>query len=157
MRRILVFVCLFVFASSHAQGLRWTKDGNGFFTIEGGAIVKNELPSFTKTVLVSKEMLTPAGASSALTVRDFTFSADDRKLLIYTNTKRVWRQDSKGDYWVLDLDTKKLAQIGKSKPASSLMFAKFSPDGKKVSKKVELFTWEKLDYVSKVKKAFGLK
>lgn len=32
-----------------------------------------------------------------------------------------------------------------------------SPDGKTVNKKVELFTWEKLDYVSKVKKAFGLK
>src|SRR5688572_23493429 len=32
-----------------------------------------------------------------------------------------------------------------------------SPDGKKVTKRVELFTWEKLDYVPKVKKAFGLK
>jgi S-adenosylmethionine synthetase len=32
-----------------------------------------------------------------------------------------------------------------------------SPDGKTVSRKVELFTWEKLDYVAKVKKAFGLK
>jgi S-adenosylmethionine synthetase len=32
-----------------------------------------------------------------------------------------------------------------------------SPDGKKVTKKVELFTWEKLDYVTKVKKAFGIK
>ena len=32
-----------------------------------------------------------------------------------------------------------------------------SPDGKKVSKKVELFTWEKLDHVAKVKKAFKLK
>ncbi len=32
-----------------------------------------------------------------------------------------------------------------------------SPDGKTVKKKVELFTWEKLDYVSKVKKAFGLR
>ncbi len=32
-----------------------------------------------------------------------------------------------------------------------------SPDGKKVTKKVQLFTWEKLDYVTKVKKAFGLK
>ncbi|HUM96923.1 MAG TPA: methionine adenosyltransferase [Chitinophagaceae bacterium] len=31
-----------------------------------------------------------------------------------------------------------------------------SPDGKKVTKKVELFTWEKLDYVNKVKKAFGV-
>ena len=32
-----------------------------------------------------------------------------------------------------------------------------APDGKEVRKKVELFTWEKLDYVSKVKKAFGIK
>ena len=32
-----------------------------------------------------------------------------------------------------------------------------SPDGKKVIKKVELFTWEKLDHVAKVKKAFKLK
>ncbi|HET9058108.1 MAG TPA: methionine adenosyltransferase [Chitinophagaceae bacterium] len=32
-----------------------------------------------------------------------------------------------------------------------------SPDGKTVSRKVELFTWEKLDYVNKVKKAFGIK
>ena len=32
-----------------------------------------------------------------------------------------------------------------------------TPDGKVIKKKVELFTWEKLDYVSKIKKAFGIK
>jgi len=32
-----------------------------------------------------------------------------------------------------------------------------TPDGKSKTMKVELFTWEKLDYVTKVKKAFGLK
>jgi S-adenosylmethionine synthetase len=31
-----------------------------------------------------------------------------------------------------------------------------APDGKKISKKVELFTWEKLDHVDKIKKAFKL-
>ena len=31
-----------------------------------------------------------------------------------------------------------------------------SPDGKVVKKRVELFTWEKLDYVSRVKKAFNI-
>lgn len=31
-----------------------------------------------------------------------------------------------------------------------------SPEGKKITKKVELFTWEKLDYVNKIKKAFKL-
>jgi S-adenosylmethionine synthetase len=32
-----------------------------------------------------------------------------------------------------------------------------SPDGKTIKKKVELFTWEKLDYVKKVRQAFKLK
>ncbi|MBX7206496.1 MAG: methionine adenosyltransferase [Bacteroidia bacterium] len=32
-----------------------------------------------------------------------------------------------------------------------------SPEGKKITKKVELFTWEKLDYVDKIKKEFKLK
>jgi S-adenosylmethionine synthetase len=32
-----------------------------------------------------------------------------------------------------------------------------SPDGKTKTMKVELFTWEKLDYVAKVKKAFNIK
>ena len=32
----------------------------------------------------------------------------------------------------------------------------FIADGKKIEKEVELFTWEKLDYVDKVKKEFGL-
>jgi S-adenosylmethionine synthetase len=31
-----------------------------------------------------------------------------------------------------------------------------SPDGKTVKKKVELFTWEKLDYIDKIKKAFRI-
>ena len=33
----------------------------------------------------------------------------------------------------------------------------YSPDGKALKKKVELFTWEKLDAVKEVKKVFGLK
>lgn len=41
---------------------------------------------------------------------------------------------------------------------SEVVTKEFSqPGGKTINKKVELFTWEKLDYVPKVKKAFGLK
>jgi S-adenosylmethionine synthetase len=32
-----------------------------------------------------------------------------------------------------------------------------TPEGKEKKVKVELFTWEKLDYVEKVKKAFKIK
>ena len=39
----------------------------------------------------------------------------------------------KGDYWILDLRTGSLSQLGKPFPESSLMFAKFSPDDKSVA------------------------
>ena len=120
-------------SASAQQGLKWTKEGNGYFTTEKGEILLIELPSFKKSILVEKALLRSSHDTGFLNIRDFTFSADNRKILIYTNTKKIWRQDSRGDYWVLDLSTKKLHQIGKSKPSSSLMFAKFSPDGSKVA------------------------
>jgi dipeptidyl-peptidase-4 len=134
MRKFIPFLTLLFFCTSlNAQGFKWTRDGGSYYTNDAGDIVKNDLPSFSKTVVVPKALFKPHPDSNALSVRDFSFSADDKKVLIYTNTKRVWRQDSRGDYWVLDLADKKLRKLGKGKPVSSMMFAKFSPDGKKVA------------------------
>ena len=50
------------------------------------------------------------------------------------------------------------AKLFKTLPLYEVVTKEFkSPDGKVKTVKVELFTWEKLDYVGKVKKAFGLK
>jgi dipeptidyl-peptidase-4 len=113
--------------------LKWNKDGNSFYKAEGSSIVQVSLPDSKETVIAAKELLTPAGSIKALGVRNFAFSADGRKILIFTNTKRVWRYNTRGDYWVLDLTTRQLKQVGKDRPASSLLFAKFSPDGSKVA------------------------
>ncbi|MBV9986572.1 MAG: S9 family peptidase [Chitinophagaceae bacterium] len=136
--RILLPVVLFVLSAiavsaQPPQGMKWTRDGRGYFATEGGEIVQYELPGLSKKTLISKQLLTPSGAAAPLSIRNFFFSADDRKMLIYTNTKRVWRYDTRGDYWVLDLSDNSLKQAGKSLPASSLMFAKFSPDGRKLA------------------------
>jgi len=45
----------------------------------------------------------------------------------------VWRQNTRGDYWVLDRRTWKLQKLGGDAPASSLMYAKFSPQGDRVA------------------------
>ena len=135
MSKKLFFLFLFLSNTIFAQksGVNWTPDGNAYYQIDNGEISRIELPSQTKTVLVSKQQLTPSGASVPLEVRNFEFSANGRKALIYTNTKRVWRYDTKGDYWVLDLDKNSLKQLGKGRPVSSLMFAKFSGDASKVA------------------------
>jgi dipeptidyl-peptidase-4 len=83
-------------------------------------------------VLVAAARLTPPGTQAALAIDDYIWSADSKRLLVLTNTQRVWRDNTRGDYWVLDLDSGKLRKIGGAAPASSLMFAKFSPDGTRV-------------------------
>ena len=134
MKKILSFIlCLLVFNVLFAQGLKWTKDGKAYLHQDKGEIVQFNLPDMQKTVLVTKEQLTPTGKTAPLSIRNYFFTDDNTKVLIYTNSKRVWRYDTRGDYWVLDMKSKMLMQLGKSLPESSLMFAKISPDGSKAA------------------------
>jgi dipeptidyl-peptidase 4 len=113
--------------------LKWAKDGKGYYTIENNAIVAYLLPAFQRTVVVEATLLMPPGAAAPLPVQGFSFTDDGKKLLIYTNSKKVWRQNTRGDYWILDLGNHTLRQLGVSRPPSSLMFAKISPDGTKAA------------------------
>ena len=128
----LLILLSLTFGSISAQDIKWDSSGSAFFQIQGGQIVKVNLPDQNSEVFISSAALTPKG-QKPLQVRDFTFSADRNKILIYTNTKQVWRLDTQGDYWVLDLGSKELKQVGKGLPESSLRFAKLSPDGTKVA------------------------
>jgi dipeptidyl-peptidase-4 len=134
----LIKAVVFVILSSplFAQipdNFQWLADGSGYRDLAQGEIVEIKLPGEQSRVVVSRQQLTPKGLDKSLEIRSYSFSQAGNKVLIYTNAKRVWRYDTKGDYWVLDLTTNTLKQLGKGRPASSLMFAKFSPDGKKVA------------------------
>ena len=130
---LLLATCVRIIHAQPPHGYKWTKDGNGYFAAENGEIVRYELPAFIKTVIASKEKLTPAGENNPISIRNFFFSNDNTQVLIYNNSKKVWRYDTRGDYWILNLTTGSLKKMGKQFPASSLMFAKFSPDGKKLA------------------------
>lgn len=105
-----------------------SKSGDG-----GRDIVRVAAESGEQQVLVSASELIPPGQSTPLSASSYAWSDDKAQLLIFTNTQRVWRTNSRGDYWVLDRSAGVLHQLGGDAPASSLMFAKFSPDGKKVA------------------------
>lgn len=114
-------------------GIKWAADGNGYYRLQDGALVLFTLPQNEKTVLFSKEQLTPQGQQKPLAISGFSFSADAQKAMFFTDTRKVWRLNTKGNYWVADKATGTLRQLGKDRPASSLMFAKFSPDGTKAA------------------------
>ncbi|MBS1558826.1 MAG: DPP IV N-terminal domain-containing protein [Bacteroidetes bacterium] len=133
MKRFLIVGLFFLISLGQAQSLRWSGDGNSYYEIENGDIVKYELPGPTRSVYVSAKDLIATGQTQPISVRDFHLSEDGSQLLIYTNSRRVWRLDTEGDYWVFHTKTKKLKPIGKGHPASSLRFAKFAPDGSQVA------------------------
>lgn len=119
--------------------VRWMKDNKGYSTLEsnpeikGNDIVVYDIAGNTRKVLVNAKQLIPAGSAKPLSIADYIWSDDNSKLLVFTNTRKVWRQNSRGDYWVLDLVNGKLTQLGKGLEEATLMFAKFSPDGKRAA------------------------
>ncbi|MFZ6008900.1 MAG: S9 family peptidase [Bacteroidota bacterium] len=133
--RTLLYLILWIIViiPARAQSIEWAPDGNSYYRIEQNEIVQYTLPGDSKKILVTKQQLTPTGKTEPLKISLFSFSADQKKVLIYTNTKRVWRINTRGDYWIVDLTKNTLTQLGASRPSSSLMFAKFSPDGTKVA------------------------
>ncbi len=139
------------FASASFGPARWLRDGSVYTTVEPSAavpktatdpggrdpgaqdIVEYDTATGRRSVLVSAATLIPAPGAKPLRIQDYAWSKDDRLLLIYTNSKKVWRLNTRGDYWVLDLKSGKMKQLGGGALESSLMFAKFSPDSRSVA------------------------
>ena len=114
----------------------WHERGKGYTTLESSEtladvkdLVRYDLETGERKILVGAESLIPNGRSLPLQIDNYSWSPDGGKLLIFTNSKRVWRTNTRGDYWTFDLSNQKLTQLGGDAMRSTLMFATFSPDG----------------------------
>ena len=128
------------FAAQRFGPARWIENGAAYLTVEpsvtvrgASELVRYESATGARSVTVSAGQLVPPGAAAPLDLEDYAWSADGARLLVFTNSHRVWRQNTRGDYWVLDRASGKLKQLGGDAPASSLMYAKFSPAGDRVA------------------------
>jgi dipeptidyl-peptidase-4 len=111
----------------------WSADGNSLYENTGTGITEYNLTGNGKAEFITAKQLTPDGKEHSLQIKNFFFSPDFKKVLIFTNAKKVWRYETRGDYWVYNIADKSLQQLGKTLPESSLMFAKISPDGSKAA------------------------
>ena len=136
------------FESKSFGPIRWLEDGSGYTTLEDSQahedvndpnaekskdIIRYQPESGERGIIVPATRLIPKDELEPLKIDDYSWSADGKKLLIFTNTKRVWRTNTRGDYWVLDLATWELRKLGGDAEPSTLMFAKFSPGGLRVA------------------------
>ena len=98
---------------------RWLENGAAYTTLEkstegkGRDIVRYATESAARTVLVPAAAITAPGDTAALDVEDYSWSPDGTKLLIFTNSQPVWRQNNRGDYWVLDRTSRQAPEAGR--------------------------------------------
>ena len=123
------------FRTEGLPALQWMRDGQRYSYVdarEGGItdLVAEDARTGAKTRLVDGSRLVPAGQQKPIEIEDYSWTPDERKLLLYTNSQPVWRENTKGIYYVYDLDT------GRLTPASTRpgwqMFAKLSPDARRI-------------------------
>jgi putative heme-binding domain-containing protein len=127
------------FETESLPSIQWSQRSATYFTLDkvkdgkGRDLVRTDPATGKSDVIVPASAFVPQGAKDPLAIDAFTFSADESKLLIFTNSKRVWRRNTRGDYWVIHVATRELTKLGGEATPSSMMFAKFSPDGSRVA------------------------
>ncbi|HEX5724181.1 MAG TPA: DPP IV N-terminal domain-containing protein [Longimicrobiaceae bacterium] len=115
--------------------LHWMNDGQRFSFVQADSSGATDLwiedaRTGRRTRVVEGRALMLTDQTRPIEIEDYAWSADERKLLIYTNSQPVWRQNTKGHYYVLELAGGRLTPVS-TRPGWQ-QFAKFSPDGTRV-------------------------
>ena len=114
----------------------WMRDGSAYTVLEADAAGNRDLyrvdpTNGNKRLLVRSTDLVPAGAKTPVAIEQYRLSQDGTKLLVFTNSVRVWRQNTKGTFYVWDLTARRLVPV--SNAPGYQQFAKLSPDGRQVA------------------------
>ena len=123
---------IYVKGTFRARGVpqpTWMEDGRSYSALTEKGLVRVDAATLSETVIVPQAAFVPAGAARPLRVEDYTWSEDKTKLVVYTNSRRVWRRNTRGDYWLLDVAAGTVRQLGKGLEPARMMYGKLSPAG----------------------------
>lgn len=135
-QKIVILLLVLISTKAVTQintNLIWSNDGQSYYSLKGGDIILQTPGKSNSTQWVNGKDLIPAGAKKPIEIQKFTMSPNQEFVLIQTNSKKVWRYETRGDFYLLNTKTHLLQQIGKGLPSASLQFAKLSPNNKLVA------------------------
>ena len=128
------------FYPEYVSGFNFLKDGKSYARLEKNQVVIYDLTSGKQTdVIVSGTDLEGQQGFSGR-IDDYTFSKDERKVVIGSETEQLFRRSSQGNFFVYDRDSKSLTPVyteGKHRLAT------LDPMGKRVAFVVDNNVWIK--------------
>lgn len=117
------------FKNNTINGLLSMKDGIHYSTMKNDTVFrfsyeKSSIPE----VIICKSKLLVNGEN--IGIDNYKFSADEKKILIASNTENIYRRSTRENYYVYDINTKSIMPVTSGEKQ---MHATFSPDGNKVA------------------------
>ena len=119
-------------------GGRWAAEGPVIRYTEsdeedgGTNLLSYNLETDERHVLIDGSILFGIDVDRLVAIENYAFSADNTKVLIYTDSERVWRLPTKGFYYIYEFESGDLTPLS-DRSQGFQMFAKFSPDGNSVA------------------------
>jgi len=120
------------------QGGRWAEEGPVITYIEPADtadathLMRYNLRTDERTRVIDGTNLYAEDVDRIVPIQDYAFDDAGDKVLIYTDSKEVWRTNTKGFYYVYDLNTQALTPIA-DRDDGYQMFAKFNPSATQVA------------------------
>ncbi|MEX1241599.1 MAG: DPP IV N-terminal domain-containing protein [Cyclobacteriaceae bacterium] len=114
------------FAENDVSGINWMNDGKYYTTLSGNKIVKYDIT----TGQAVETLVDGSAIPTAIVIDEYSFSADERKLLLQTQRQSIYRRSFVAEYFVYNLDTNILQPLSSRGRQS---YATFSPDGTRVA------------------------
>ena len=114
------------FSQKSVFNINWMNDGQYYSVRESNNIIKYDVTTgeAVETILKGNDL------SPQIQFSNYTFSADEQKVLLMTDRKSIYRRSFTANFYVYDFKTKKLEKLSNGGVQS---YATFSPDGSKVA------------------------
>ena len=118
------------FRTQGVQGLRSMNDGEHYTVVEGGG--KRIVKYSYKTGLPVGELIDLSKIENCPIqyIEDYTFNANESRLLICTNIHPIYRRSFTADYYIYDFKNKEIKPLSEG---GSQQLATFSPDGLRIA------------------------
>ncbi|MCD4680202.1 MAG: S9 family peptidase [Bacteroidales bacterium] len=120
------------FSAKSVHGIRSMKDGEHYCTLnKDDEILEYSYKDAkkTRTIATLQEMLKGLDKKD-VEIDDYAFSSDESQILIATETDDIYRHSSKSNFYIWDINKKKLSPLS---DGGKQRLADFSPDGSKVA------------------------
>lgn len=119
------------FAAERMRGLYPMKDGRSYAEVRKDSLNVYDFASGKlREVIVTSFELIPEGEIKPIPLDDFTFSADESKILFAAETEPIYRYSSRSEYYIFDRATRQLTRLSNG---GMQQLADFSPDATKVA------------------------